>query len=126
MVATMTDPVQVEQVDRDAATDYALEILGWPEYGYARDMRSGAGRWDEHRIVQAFARHRIAVEARLRALIDPENPENVERVARAIAVDGFGRPWDDFYRCYARDTDQNDLEEYATAALRALLEKIND
>lgn len=42
-----------------------------------------------------------------------------EAVARAIAQQGFGRPWDDFYQCDARDTDQNDLIEYAQAALEA-------
>lgn len=48
--------------------------------------------------------------------------EMVERAARAIATDGFGRPWDDFLELNAFDTDQSDLLEYARAALIAALQ----
>lgn len=44
---------------------------------------------------------------------------SVEAVARAIAQNGFGRPWDDFLPINAHDTDQSDLIEYAQAALDA-------
>lgn len=44
---------------------------------------------------------------------------DIERVARAIAEQGFGRPWDDFLEVNAFDTDQSDLKDYALAALAA-------
>lgn len=43
--------------------------------------------------------------------------ELVEITAKAVAEDGFGRPWDDFLRVNVEDTDHGDLEEYARAAL---------
>jgi hypothetical protein len=46
--------------------------------------------------------------------------EMVERVAQAIAKKGFGRPWDDFEELNAFDTDQNDLRDYAQAAIDAI------
>lgn len=47
------------------------------------------------------------------------SPDTAEAVARAIAENGFGRPWDDFLPLNAHDTDQSDLIEYAQAALDA-------
>jgi hypothetical protein len=47
-------------------------------------------------------------------------PDVVERVARAIAERGFGRPWDDFNEVDAFDTDQCDLLEYARAAISSM------
>ncbi len=44
----------------------------------------------------------------------------VKRVARAIAQNGFGRPWDDFEETNALDTDQSDLLDYARAAIEAM------
>lgn len=41
----------------------------------------------------------------------------VEGTAKAIAENGFGRPWDDFLPLNAHDTDQGDLIEYAQAAV---------
>ena len=46
--------------------------------------------------------------------------DKLERVARAIAQNGFGRDWDDFLPVNANDTDQGDLMEYAQAAIAAL------
>jgi hypothetical protein len=47
-------------------------------------------------------------------------PVSVEAIARAIAENGFGRPWDDFLPVNAHDTDQGDLIEYAQAAVDAM------
>ena len=41
----------------------------------------------------------------------------VERVAKAIAEQGFGRNWDDFMEINSEDTDQSDLQDYARAAI---------
>jgi len=46
--------------------------------------------------------------------------EDVLVVARAIAENGFGRPWDDFEEVNAHDTDQGDLIAYAIAAMAAM------
>lgn len=46
--------------------------------------------------------------------------ELIEETAKAIAVNGFGRPWDDFLPCNVHDTDQGDLQEYAVAALDSM------
>ena len=43
--------------------------------------------------------------------------EQLEKTARAIAQDGFGRGGDDFEPVNAFDTDHGDLMEYAEAAL---------
>lgn len=51
---------------------------------------------------------------------EDDDGELVERVARAIAKHGFGRPWDDFHELYVHDTDKSDLREYARAAIAAL------
>ena len=50
--------------------------------------------------------------------------DKLERVARAIAQNGFGRDWDDFLPVNAHDTDRGDLMEYARAAI-AVLEPVS-
>lgn len=52
--------------------------------------------------------------------VEGDDSELVERVARAIATEGFGRQWDDFHELYVHDTDKSDLREYARAAISAL------
>lgn len=48
----------------------------------------------------------------------------VERVAKAIAEEGFGRKWpDDFHEIWARDTDRSDIRDYARAAIGVVLEE---
>lgn len=48
-----------------------------------------------------------------------EEDDHVLVVAKAIAEEGFGRPWDDFLPINAFDTDQADLKDYARAAVAA-------
>ncbi|WP_147305227.1 hypothetical protein [Alkalilimnicola ehrlichii] len=48
--------------------------------------------------------------------------KQIEAVARAIALNGFGRPWDDFPERSMRETCQEDLMEYAETAIAALRE----
>ena len=55
--------------------------------------------------------------------VEDDDGELVERVARAIATHGFGRPWDDFHELYVHDTDKSDLREYARAAIAALAQQ---
>ena len=48
-------------------------------------------------------------------------PEHIiNKVAVAIALNGFGRPFDDFFELSAEETDQSDLREYARAAVKWL------
>ena len=49
--------MQVTQADRDAAADCAAKSPYATERAIAQDFLSGA--LDEHRLVQAFARHRL-------------------------------------------------------------------
>jgi hypothetical protein len=66
----VTEAVEVEQIDRDAAADYTVEQLGEHDYLEAllADMREG--RADGSKLVQSFARHRIAARADLLARIE--------------------------------------------------------
>ena len=48
----------VTQADREAAADTALLYTGWVLNGYIEEIR--AGKHDDHPVVQAFARHRLA------------------------------------------------------------------
>lgn len=69
MTDTMKDLVEVTQADRDAAADYL--IAAYPEA--ARDPRVRAvreGKMDGDPVVQAIARHRIASEARWKAVAE--------------------------------------------------------
>jgi hypothetical protein len=38
-------------------------------------------------------------------------------IARKIAENGFGRPFDDFPHCDAHGTDRGDIRNYAAAAI---------
>lgn len=79
----MTEPVAVEQIDRDAAASLWLEHNGQPnsphELAAAGKMRSGT--WDDDDWVQAFARHRLA------AIAQTKSPAVSEPVAWLIERD---------------------------------------
>lgn len=51
--------------------------------------------------------------------IDEDDPD-VMIVAKAIAENGIGRPWDDFLPVNAYDFDHGDLIEYGRAAVAAM------
>lgn len=49
----------------------------------------------------------------------------IERIAKAIAENGVGRPWpDDFHEVAIDDLDQGDIRAYAEAALDAATEQM--
>lgn len=50
-------------------------------------------------------------------MTEAEEIEQIEQIARVLAQDGFGRPWDDFAEVDAFDTGQSDLLEWARAIL---------
>jgi adenosyl cobinamide kinase/adenosyl cobinamide phosphate guanylyltransferase len=54
----MTTPIKVEQVDREAAIE---QLSGMSAY-WCTEMREG--RSDGNPVVQSYARHRIAAEAK--------------------------------------------------------------
>lgn len=73
----------VTQEDRDAAADF-LRARGEHEVYCAGVQR---GDWDDGDAIQAFARHRIGVLAKVRSL---PTEDDVERVARALCLEqGF-------------------------------------
>lgn len=79
---------------------------------------AAAARWN-HRATRPPAPADALMEALRIDALDNDDPRLVN-VARAIAENGFGRPWDDLLPTNASDTDQGDLIEYARAAINAL------
>lgn len=57
----------------------------------------------------------------LNVRVDVENEDDdlILEVAKAIALHGVGREWDDFEPVNAYDLDHGDLKEYARAAIYA-------
>jgi hypothetical protein len=77
----MTDKIDVQQVDRDAAAEYTMGDYGW-DYASPSAIAIREGK-AAHDLAQAFARHRQSAETRR-----PEAQEgDVEAVARAIWLD---------------------------------------
>ena len=81
-----------------------------------RDSGEGASLLMVYHAEQAIAE---LIRDKIRALPLPDNSELVKRVARGIADNGIGRGWDDFLPVNAHDIDQDDLMEWAKAAIEA-------
>lgn len=120
-----TSPVQAVAPEPVAEALRAIQVIV--------DHMSQAGAWHE----PPLKRVRESVETIIRDTTTPpstpdaapvvrglewkgEEDDHVLVVAKAIAEEGFGRPWDDFLPINAFDTDQADLKDYARAAVAAL------
>jgi hypothetical protein len=116
----MTDTVPVTQADRDAAAQFFRTAwhLFWPN-NYDRAMKDAneiaAGQSDIWRLVQDFARHRLATIAALRAMPD----EAIEAGCRAECeyFNGDGH-WD---QCFD-DLQKENISQAFSAAITAYLD----
>lgn len=90
-------------------------VDGWPGW-------QGATQ-EEREFFLRHAREAVSAPPSTPVGVEDDDGELVERVARAIATHGFGRPWDDFHELYVHDTDKSDLREYARAAIAALAQQ---
>ena len=96
---------EVTQADRDAAAEWLWdpESVSWDRRDFDK-MKSGS--WDDHSLIQAFARHRTAEVERLR--------EALRSIAEATSAE------DDAGENYRWD-DREGALDYAYATARAAL-----
>lgn len=98
----------------DEAASRLPKLIAWLE---GRMMFKEAA--DVRAILTAALPHIRPTAEPVATTIDDEDDALIEEVAKAIALHGFGRPWDDFEEVNAYDTDHGDLREYARAAIYA-------
>lgn len=71
----MTEPVKVEQVDREIA---ASGYYAWLSGNRTIPEKMVAGAIDDHSMIQAFARHRLAERQRIYDMLKEPTEEMVE------------------------------------------------
>lgn len=104
----MREPEEITQADREAAAEILID-----SYDYASAAEQvRKGQWDDHPLVQAFARHRITAQ---REAIEEAAETGAAAVERwCEGIDGF----------WAREDIVEDVPGVVRSAIRSLPKRV--